>query len=115
MSGEGTLATLAVASIVFMLIDFRISVASQSHLAFPLLSTVSSWFGGSIVLWAFLAVTWYWAIFGIVLGYALSYGIFGGSIFGRGWRLLLFVVPVLNVLVMILAIYLWAWRWPFSN
>lgn len=112
MDGPNALIALTFGAVVFTLVNFRLGVASRAHLAFPILSTVSSWAGLSIVVWGFLAIPWYWNVLAIVSGYIISYGVIGGSpLLGRQ-RMFVFLSPVLDILLLLAAGYLWIRHWP---
>jgi hypothetical protein len=113
MEGQNALIALTFGAIGFTLINFRIGVASRAHAAFPILSSVSSWAGASIVIWGFLTIAWYWNVLAIVVGYVISYTVFGGSSFVGRWKRLIILSPGLDILLLLIAGYLWVRHWPF--
>jgi hypothetical protein len=113
MEGQNFLIALAFGAIVFTLVNFRLSVASSAHHLFPILSTVSSWAGLSIVVWAFFTIPWYWTLLAIACGYLISYGALGGGQFSGRARMLAILSPILDIALLLVAGYLWVRHWPF--
>ncbi len=113
MSNQSILIALTFGAIILTLFDFRLGVASRFSNPFVILNAVASWAGVSTAVWGFLTVPWYWTVLAIVAGYALSYGVIGGSQLSHERRMLALLSPVLDILLLITVAYLWIWRWPF--
>lgn len=111
MTSEIALIAIAFAAIVFALTVFRLGAASRNLNPFRLLNLISSWAGLSVIVWAFLSVRWYLTLLAIVAGYLISYGTIGGSVLSHERRALVVLVPILDVLLIGAAAYLWVWLW----
>ncbi len=113
---EAAMIPLMIAAIAVGVLTARVTIIAArgataiANPAQALIGTVSSLVVFSLLVWGFVAVTWYWPVLGFLAG------IFAGAIFvtRQNWAGFWRARPLLDIAVIAAGAYLWLWHWPFG-